>query len=191
VLAAAHRIGIDPGQAEQSGHDRLGAFRAQLGVVGPRLGEGAEHRHRHSCRAARRVHRELCTVAQPLDTGAILAPRGKPRAPALRFGGGKRRDVLRCPRRVIRVDPEFKLGTGQAGEVEQQVTHIALGVDHQHGHAIQRSFLNQVDGEARLAAARHTHAQAVGDEVGGVVEQRDWGGLAAGLVHGAAEVEHA
>ena len=79
----------------------------------------------------------------------------------------------------------------QSREGQQQVAEVALRIDRDHRHAVDRGLFDQVDAEAGLAAAGHAGDHAVGDEVGRVVEKRR---VAAGLGVGielAAEVEEA
>src|SRR4030095_5216283 len=77
------------------------------------------------------------------------------------------------------------------GEGEEEIAQIALGIDHQRGNAVDRGLLEERQAEAGLAAARHAHADRVGDEIFRIVEEQGAGGCFRAEIVGAPEVEHA
>ena len=192
VLAALHRVGLDARQGEQSGHRALDAGPERLVVVGHRLrgrGERAEERQRPAGLAARGVDRHLAGVAEAGDALAVLVPVGQPLLPG---GGGLGCELLHGEPLTLGVggvDPGLEVGRGQVGEGEGEVGQVALGVDGQGGDAVDGRLLEETDAEAGLAAAGHAHAEAVGGEVLGVVEQQLGEGLLRLRVPATAQVE--
>src|SRR6185436_637445 len=73
----------------------------------------------------------------------------------------------------------------------QQVGEIALRIDGEHGHAVDRRLLDEPDPEPRLAAARHADAHGVGDEILRVVEHEIGPPRARGEVLLSSEIEDA
>ena len=97
------------------------------------------------------------------------------------------RDAL--ARGVVLVDPGPEVGRAQLGEGQHQVAQVALGIDDDGRDAVEGRLFEQADAEARLAAAGHAHADGVGHEVLGVVEQQIVLERARGQVVGPTQVE--
>ena len=193
MLAAARRR-VDAGQHQRARRGAAGALRQQLRIValrGRRRAEGAEDRDRPPGPAAGRVDRELRGLPQPLDSGAVLAPRLKTGGPSRRLLRRERVDVEPGEPRVVLVDPGPELGGAQTREGQQQVAEIALRIDGDHRHAVDGRFLDQPEAQAGLAAAGHADADRVRDEIARVVQHRLVEGLAGGDVVAPAEVEEA
>src|SRR4029077_9859782 len=72
---------------------------------------------------------------------------------------------------LVGIDPRRKVGCGKLGKRQQQVAKIALGIDRNHGDAVDGGLLDQIVAEARLAAAGHAGDERVRDQVRRVVEQ--------------------
>jgi hypothetical protein len=179
-------------QRQQAGHRRLEPIAGQLRVLGDggrRRRERLEDRDRDTCRAARRVDRELGRVAKPLDALSVFTPPGEAFLPHLGLLLRILQDRHTLDARVVRVDPRLEILGGQPREGQQQVAEVALGIDGDHGQAVDGSLLDQRDAQARLAAARHADADGVRHQVLRVVQN----GLIAGLFRPnvvlAAEVE--
>ena len=171
VLAALDRIGVDPEQREQSRRDRadLVAHGLGVGTVGRRC-ERPEHRDGKPGIAAGRVDRELGRVAQPLDARAVLAPVGKALRPQLRLRLGVLVGSDARLGGVVLVDPGAKVGGRERRERQHQIREVALGVDHDRGHAVERGLLDHAHAEAGLARTGHAHAHGVRGQVLRVVE---------------------
>ena len=120
--------------------------------------------------AARRVDRELRRRPQPADAFAVLIPGGQALAPQLGLGCGMLVGGQVLAPRVVLVDPRPELLGGELRKGEQQVAHVALGIDHQRGDAVDGRLFEQADAEAGLAAAGHADADRVGHQVLRVVE---------------------
>ncbi len=69
-------------------------------------------------------------------------------------------------------------------EVEDQVSHVPLGIDDEGGDTAQEGFLQDIHAEPGLAGARHSDDHTVGSQCVGLVDQ----GLSVGL---ASDVEGA
>ena len=171
VLAALHRVAGDADQRQQPrrrGRDRVAQA---LGVVAiGRRCQGAEHGQGAAGVAAGRVDREVGSGAQAADALAVLAPPGQALLPARGLLRREGVDVDAGTCGGARVDPGREVGGRQVGEGQQEVAEIALGVDQDRRHAVDRRLLQEVDAQAGLAAARHADADGVRDEVRGVVE---------------------
>jgi hypothetical protein len=173
VLAALDRIGVDaeePQQARRGGADAL----AQQLLVFPDGGRGGRERLQDGERdprvAARRVDREVGRVAQALDPRAVLPPGREPLLPQLGLLARVvvHREVLAA--RVVLVDPGAEVVGLEAGEGEEQIGEVALGIDEDGRDAVDGRLLDERQAEAGLAAAGHAHADRVGDQVLRVVE---------------------
>ena len=70
---------------------------------------------------------------------------------------------------IVGVDPGTKILGQQVGEGQEQVGHVALGIDDQGGDAIEGRFFQQDDTQAGLAAAGHAQADGVGRQVAGII----------------------
>ena len=91
--------------------------------------------------------------------------------------------------RLALVDPGPEVGGAQVREGQQEIREVALRVDRDRRHAVERRLLDQVDAEAGLAAPGHAHADRVRDQVLGVVEERLGGTRLLRQVVGRAEIE--
>ena len=100
------------------------------------------------------------------------APVGQAVAPQFGSGLGKFVDRLSLATSVVDVDPGLEVVRQQVGELQQQVGDVALGIDEDGRHAIQRGLFQQTDAEAGLAAAGHAHADGVGGQIAGIVVDR-------------------
>ena len=194
VLAAAHRVGLDPEQPEQAGDGGREALADQLGVGG-RLAAGRlerlQDREREAGLAARRVDGEVGRLAQAGDPLAVLPPLGQPLRPQRRLLGRVLLDRHPLAPRLVGVHPGQEVVGPQAREGEQQVAEVALRVDHDRGHAVDGGLLEQAEAQAGLPAAGHPHAHRVGHQVARVVEQPPVAALPRGQVVRLAQVEGA
>ena len=100
-------------------------------------------------------------------------------------------DGLPLARRVVGVDPRLEINGLHLRKLQQQVDHVALGVDQNGGDFVQRGLFEQANAEPRLAAARHADADGVGGEVARVVVDGLVAALAGGEIVARAEVEGA
>ena len=147
-----------------------------------------EDAHRQSRVGTRSVDGEVGRGLQPGDAGSVLAPVGQPLLPGLGLLLGevlRRKAFLGC---LLRVHPGQEVLRLEVGEGQHKVAEVPFGVDHNGGDAVERRLFQQRDAQSGLAAARHTHADAVSDQVLGVV-QKEAGILLFGQVVFAAEVE--
>ena len=138
--------------------------------------EALEHREWPSRAAARCVDRHLDGLVQTADAVSGLSAGGKPVGPLLRRSLGQflERDAIAFG--GIGLDPGEKVGRREAGERQQHVGEVPLGIDDERGDAVDRSLLDEVDEQARLAAACHAHADGVGGDSPGVDQERRAGG---------------
>ena len=123
----------------------------------------------------RGVDGEARGLAQTGDAIGCDAGTSQALTPGLRRPGRELiwRDALAGRRGLL--DPGPEVGRAQLREREQQVAHVALGVDDQAGDAAQQRVLEQVDAQAGLAGTGHAHDHAVGGEVGRVHAERSVG----------------
>ncbi len=151
----------------------------------------AEDADRHAGVGAGGVDDEVGAIFQRLDALRALVPRCQAVAPGVGrlVGEGFRRHVL-APG-VVGVDPGQEVLGLQVGEGQQQVGDVALGIDDDRRHLVQRGLFQQVDAEAGLAAAGHADADRVGGQVAGVVHQGRLAQRAGGEVEILAKVESA
>jgi hypothetical protein len=194
VLAAAARLSLDAGERQDARHERLDPLAAELGVVGRgplRRIEAVEHCQRPAHAAARRVDRHLRRLVQPADAVARLAARREAVGPLLCRAIGELLERHALPLRGLGLQPRQEVGRREVWEREQDVGKIPLGVDDERGDPVERGLLDEPDQEARLAAARHAHADGVGREPLRLDQHRLAGGGALGVVHFLAEVEDA
>jgi hypothetical protein len=77
-----------------------------------------------------------------------------------------------CATGVVGVDPGAEALGLQVGELQQQVGHVAFGVNQDAGHPIQGSLFQQTDTQAGFAAAGHSYAHRMGRQVACIVD--DW-----------------
>ena len=132
--------------------------------------EGAQRGEREAGRRPGRVDREVGRGTQAPDAIAVLAPVGEALAPEI---GTVLRVGLRVhalASRLALVDPGLQVGRAQLGEGEQEVPEVALRVEDERRHTVQRGLLQQRDAEAGLAAAGHADADGVGGQVLRVVQ---------------------
>ncbi|NTV04863.1 RHS repeat protein, partial [bacterium] len=144
VLAAAQGVRVDAGQAEQGADGARDLLAAGFLVSLPaavRRAQGGEDGHRGARVRARRVDAELGARAQAADALAVLVPGGQALAPGGGGGGGALRHGLALAPRVVGVDPGQEVLGAQLREREQEIGEVALGVDDDRGHAVERRFL--------------------------------------------------
>ena len=113
VLAAAHGVGVDPGQRQQAGRRRAHALGEQFAVVAQRRRrrvERPEQRERKPGVAARRVDGEVRRRAQPADAGAVLPPLRQALRPQLGLRRGELVGLHALPPRVVFVHPGTEVG---------------------------------------------------------------------------------
>ncbi len=171
VLAALDRVGVDPEQRQQAGRDRadLIAHGLRVGAIGGRR-EGAQHRDGQAGVAARGVDGEVGGVAQALDTRTVLAPVCEALGPHLSL---RLREVVGRGAGlggVVLVDPRAEVLRAQRREGEHEIGQVALGVDHDRRHAVERCLLDDADAQPRLARAGHADAHGVRGQILRVVE---------------------
>ena len=191
MLAALERVGFDPEETEKSRHGRADPVGQELRVVahaGGGHGQRAQNREWPPGGAPRRVDRELGGLAEAPDPVAVLPPRRQALAPRFRLAGGERIGIESRAAGFQLLDPGPEVLGPQLRECEQEVPEIALGVDRDRGDAVEGGLFDQVDAEPRLSAAGHPHAERMGREVAGIVEER--GSLFSRRPH-APQIEHA
>ncbi len=171
VLAALDRVGVDPEQGQEAGRDGadLIAHGLRVRAIGGRR-ERAEHGHGEAGVAAGGVDREVGRVLQALDARAVLTPVREALRPQLRLRRGVlvRRDAGLG--RIVLVDPGPEILRSQGGEREHEIGQVALGVDHDRRHAVDRGFLDDTHAEPRLPGAGHADADGVRGQILRVVE---------------------
>jgi hypothetical protein len=70
----------------------------------------------------------------------------------------------------ILIDPGTKLFGRERRERQQQIAEIPLRIDHQRRNAIDCRFLQQIDTQAGLTAARHPDTDRVRHQIFRVVQ---------------------
>ena len=81
-----------------------------------------------------------------------------------------------CRVASLGIDPGLEVGRPQLGKRQQQIAQVALGIDGNGRHAVDRRLFQQRQAQPRLAAARHAHAHRVRRQVPRVVQHQ--------LIHG-------
>ena len=163
------------GQGEERRHERLDLVADQLALCLP-VDSGGLHRaediETDSGPRSRCVDGHLGAVTElghPLgtDTGsgeALLPGRGS---------GG--RELVRghsLPVRLGLIDPGQEVRRVELGEIEEEVPHVALGIDDQARDAIEQRLLEDRDSEPRLARPGHTDDHTMSCEIGAVIGER-------------------
>ncbi len=194
VLAAAHRIGINAEETQKARGREADPIEEEFAILEQcrrRRGEGGEDRHRNAGRRARREDGEIGRFAQTLDPISILSPRGEAVPPqrALLRGEVVGRQIL--PLRVAFIDPWPEILRPQLREGEEQIAEIALRIDGDRRHAVERGLLDQADAEPGLAAARHADADGMGHEIARIIEEESGLRLPRGEIVGPSEIEGA
>ncbi len=174
-MLAAARLRVEAGERKNAGRRRARAlglgFRVAAGRARRRR-KGTENRDRQAGAAARGVDRELGGGPEAFDPSPVLAPLGESLLPTLGLRRGERVRRLAVPPRLVLVYPRAELAGGESRERQQQVAQIALGVDRDHGDAVDGRFFDQRQAQAGLAAAGHADADGVRDQIAGVVEHQ-------------------
>ena len=174
MLAAAHWIGCDAHQSQQRADGAADLFAQRLLVVVPvqiRRGQRTDNADRHTGIRAGCVDDEIGALLQCPDALRSLIPRLQPVAPVVgrllskSLGG----HVLAAG--IVGIDPGQEILTAEVGKCQQQVGDVPLGIDDDRRHLVQRSFLQQVNAEASLAAASHADTDRMSGQVAGVVHQ--------------------
>ena len=180
VLTARERIGLDAHETQEATDQAVDLVAEGLLVgVCPGRVQVADDVQRHAGGRARCVDGEVGRGSQPGD--AVLADAGPGEAGLPELGGRRGQLVggLAVAFSLALVDPWAEVGWGQIGERQQQVPHVALGVDHQRGYSLEQGFFQQTDAQSGLARTGHAHDDAVGGEVGSLVDDPlvDRGGI--------------
>ena len=174
VLAGLDGVRDDVHEREQGGGGGLNPLAHGFAVFAHlfrRRAEGAEDADRVAGRGAGGVDGVVGRIAQALDAGAVLSPIGEALLPAFGDFGGELVFSDAFFAGFLFVDPGGEISRVEGGEVEQQVRKIAFRVDDDGGDAIDGGFFEQTDAEAGLAAAGHTDADGVGDQVLGIEKE--------------------
>ena len=84
--------------------------------------------------------------------------------------GGKRvGDHPGAPGLIV-VDPGPEVRRRERRERQQQIAEVPLGIDGNHRHTVDRGFFDERQAQAGLAAACHSDANGMRDEIARVVE---------------------
>ena len=134
--------------------------------------QASQHVEGGSRGRARGVDRERSGVGQPAHAGLVDIPGSQSFLPlpchlGRQFVG---RHALAAGHRLV--DPGTEIGRGQVGEVEEEIGHVALGIDDQRRDPGQQRLLEEVDSQAGLARPGHSDDDAVGREIGRLIGQR-------------------
>ena len=130
-----------------------------------------EDRERQAGLRPGRVDGKVGRLLQMTDAIAVLIPLGEALLPGICL---RRRPLvwrLVMAARLVLVDPWPELLGRQRGKSQQQIPKIALGIDHQRRHAVDRGFLEQIDAQAGLPAARHADADGVRHQIFRIVKK--------------------
>ena len=93
----------------------------------------------------------------------------------LQHGGFRSRKIGRghtSATRLVGIHPRREVGGREFRKGQQQVAEVALGVNGNDRHAVDRRFFDQPNTQAGFPAARHAGDDPVGHEVGRVIQQR-------------------
>ena len=194
VFARLERIGLHADERQQAGHGR-GRAVAQRGIVGGeacrRRGERRQDRQRQTGAGAGRVDREVGGGFQAANARAVLAPALQPARPGFRRLDGALVHVHLLARGFAFVHPRAEIRRRELRKRQQQVAHVALGIDDDGGDAVERGLLDQADAQAGLAGAGHADAHRVGGQVLRFVEQRFFRRFPRLGIEDPAQIEHA
>ncbi len=190
VLAPTDRVALDTDQAEQA---RCEAVDLVLDALGVELGTRRVHRaddvQGDTGRASRRVDRDVGRGLEPTHALAVDLPRLETLLPH-RCGGGRfLADTDSLALGEYRIDPRFEGARREVGKGEREVAHVAFGVDHENGNALQQCFLQQDHAQSGLAGTGHAHDHAVGGERRRLVEDGVAGPIVTGGVDDATEIQ--
>ena len=178
------RVGLDANEPEEAGHDGLDLV-AQV-LLGGLEGHGGrverlQDVEGHPGPRARREDDRVVGLLQGRDVGGAEPPLGEALLPGRGRVGGRRLQVLALAARGLRVDPGLEGGGVERLEEEQEVREVALRIDREDGDALAQQLLEEDDGEAGLARARHADDEPVGQQVGGIEIQAVAESAAAGI----------
>ena len=194
MLTARDRIGVDIEQGQDAGSRYLYSLAVQVHVVDQlRTGrvEAAQDRDRQAGVAARRVYRKIRVLPELGYAFACLVPLPDTLFPERSLGGRVFVDRLALVRRRTRVHPGLEVLRPKLREGEQQVAHVALGVDRDHGNMIESCLLEYADTEPRFAGTGHADDHGMGCQVLGVIEDKLVRELVSVVVIALAEIESA
>ena len=144
MLAAAYRVSLDADQPQQGRDDALDLVVEQLRIAVPGQLRGLErvqNTHLPAGAAAWGIDGKLGRVPQAADAIRPLSRPGQPLAPQVRHAGRVGIEIHVLAARIVGVDPRPEILGPQLGEGEEQVCHVALGVDDQRRHAVEGRFL--------------------------------------------------
>ena len=192
VFAALDRVGVDAQQSQQARRGRGDPFAHQVGVaeeVSWRRGERLEDRQLQARVGSWRVDGEFRRILQACDAAAVLVPFRQAGLPQVRLRRGPVVRRLAVPPRLVFVYPGPEVRRGEVRERQEEVAEVALRIDHDRRNAIDRGLLQQVDADARLAAAGHADAHGMRDEIRRVVQQVSRLGGLRGRVDRAPKIE--
>ena len=174
VLARLQRVHlVQAHQPQQRGHRAVDALQQQFLMAFPgdgRCGQRGQDGNGHARVGAGGEDGERDRVGQLANALGADAPPGQALAPAGGQFCGFLRHGLALAAGLVGRNPGRKVLRAQVGEMQPDVGQVALGVNEQRGHLAQRGFLQQGDGQARLARTGHAHDERVGGQVVGVVE---------------------
>jgi hypothetical protein len=191
-LAARERIGLDADEPEQAGHGPFDLVAQRLGFGAPRQRrclQRPDEVQRHARIRSRGVDRHLGRVAQRLDAGGVDALRREPLAPLGRGPRGQLVDGDAGRTRVLLVQPRLEVRGGELGEREQEVAHVALGVQDQRRDSGEQRLLEKHDAQAGLSRACHPDDDPVRGQVRRVDRERLGGVLTARRIRLEAELQ--
>ena len=195
VLAALQRVAGDVDQRQQAGDG--GGHQTVDGIdighrLGRRGGKASQHRER-SNGSAGGIDLHFHAAAQGGDALRTLVPGSQPLFPGGSGVGGQLLDTDSLFLGLGGIEPGLEIARGQVGKGQQQVGHIALGIDDQRRDIVHDRLLDQADTETGLATAGHADDHPVGGEILVLKEERRGWGLSAagGEVDLAPEVEQA
>ncbi len=194
VLARLDGVGVDANEGEQAGDGSRDAVAHGGGIVGQfRRGGGqrGEDGEGASGWRAGGIDGEFGGGAEAGDAVAVLSPGGEALAPG--FGGLSGELVGRdlFARGFVFIHPGAEVGGGELGEGEQEVAHVAFGINDESGDAVNGGFLDDANAEAGFAGAGHADADGVGGEVFGFIQEGFVGGGESFGIVAAAQIKHA
>lgn len=175
MLPARQRVGFNPYQRQEARCGGLDPLPEEVAVGFDRLRrgvEGAQGAHHPPGGTARRVDRQIDRFPHFLDPGAVDTPFLQALLPGRGGLPGQFLGRKPLPGSLLGVYPGQEVPRRKSREGQKQVGQVSLGVDGYHGNLVYQGFLDERDGEPRLAAAGHPDDHPVGGEVPGVVEEQ-------------------
>ena len=173
-FAALDGVGLNTGQAKQRRHRARNAFAQGFRVrvkIESRRSQTSQNVDGGGGFRAGGVNRVFHAFFEQAHALGRYAPFGKPFTPLRGNLLSVFLDAEPFSSGVINIHPGAEIFGTHFLELQQQICHVAFGVNDYHGHLVQCGFFQQNNTQAGLAASRHADTNGMRGQIAGVVEK--------------------